>query len=795
MTTPFRTKQIPIPNGDFADGEAGWTIDKTRGEVGVVRLPEEGGKPVLRIVTSPAAGGAKIESARVPCRGPGLLELHGSVRAFSGRHLGLWVREYEAAGNLLPCSQKNWGELGGTGGQWSEGLLIGQVILNPATVEVQLFFLAYPRENERIDIHLGKLWFVRVMPPIPPYAGQYKQRLGESARLTAADVAGPDGIVYPNWTQVGIPGGVPDVPAAVRLADDGVKAGDEISGALDRACRAVGARGGGAVLIGEGDFFMDRPVVIRDSGVVIRGAGRDRTRLVFRYAVGQPGTDAGFYWPPEDGAAVGPDTQVEIHAYPIQLKRLALFRDGQAVKALGMDGGWSCKLIVSGAEIANGASGPVTLRVEAEYADGHKAVAERRVRFVREPQAEKAGPPIRALLYFKGFGIEDREYRLEEDGKRGDTEAVLRETGGLKAGDKIELHAPGTRRFQEQIQHLQGGDDWKRIGFFEILAIRGNRLILNQPLRIDFPVVDGSYGRRIVPIERCGVEDLAIEHLSRMPVTAIEFDWCWEGWVRRVKVLNTGCNGVYAERSKRIEIRDCELDGAWNFDGGQAYAGFTSCADCLFEDNVVRKYRHGPVMQYGTMGCVFRNSLFEGSDLQWHAGWSTENLIENCVIRSRRGTGSYGHAAYATGSDDPGHGPNGPRNVVYHCDLSGQTDGVVLHGVNENWIFAHNRIEVEKGAGFVFRCGCFDHIIRHNAVSLRDRESPLLNLKTPDCVGIDLLDNTVAGGSGVIVEGAAAPALDRGNRAVPLEGSGPERPAADPPSIYAWQKRRCRGRP
>ncbi len=777
---------LPFPNSDFADGETGWTLDKTRGHCAVVADPTGGDGNVLHIVAK-APDGAKAEGPRVPCRSPGIVELHGRLYGTSGRLLGLWIREYDAEGVMLPSSQKNWSELGATGGCWKQGLLVSQVVLDERTTELQVFLIAYPTEHETVDVCLADLAFVQITPPIPPYASQYKLRTEDVANLTAADVAGPDGIVYPNWTQVGVQGGIPDVPVAARLETFGGQPGTDISAALDRACRDLGSKGGGAIQIGEGTFYMDRPVIIRQNGVVIRGSGRDKTHIVFRYGVGQPGNEIGFYWPPENGL-VGPDTQVEVHAYHMQLKRITLFQDGREVKRQAMNAGWTFAMTVPGAELAASGGGEVLLRAEAEFDDGHVAVAERRVRQVPEPQPVKAGPLTRALLYFVGRGLEPEEYALVEDGNRGDTKLVFKNIGNLNVGDKLDLHAPGTKRFSEQIQHRYGGDDWKRIGFFEILAIEGRQVTINQPLRIDFPVIDGSYARRMNPIERCGVEDLSIEHLSHLPISTIEFDWGWNGWVRNVEVLNTGCNGAYAERSKWIEIRDCVLDGAWNFDGGQAYAGFTQCADSLFENNVVHKYRHGPVVQYGAMGCVFRNSRFEGSDLQWHAGWSTENLFENCVIHSRRGTGSYGACAYATGSDDAGHGPNGPRNVVYNCDMSGQLGGVVLDGVNENWIFRYNRIVVEKGDGFTLRCGSFDHVLADNVVVLRDGVSPMVRLKTPDCVGIELIGNTLHGGNGKMVEGAAAPAVERGNRTVSgSEAALPDRPVAAQPSLYTWQ--------
>ena len=96
-------------------------------------------------------------------------------------------------------------------------------------------------------------------------------------------------------------------------------------------------------------------------------------------------------------------------------------------------------------------------------------------------------------------------------------------------------------------------------------------------------------------------------------------------------------------------------------------------------------------MQFGAQGNVIRNSVFDGSDMQWHAGWSTENLFENCEVRHGP-YGAYGYGAYATGSNDTTHGPNGPRNVVYRCDFESPMDGVMLCGVNEKVISRHSLV-------------------------------------------------------------------------------------------------------
>jgi len=118
-----------------------------------------------------------------------------------------------------------------------------------------------------------------------------------------------------------------------------------------------------------------------------------------------------------------------------------------------------------------------------------------------------------------------------------------------------------------------------------------------------------------------------------------------------------------------------------------AYGGFTCTWDCLMENTVCHRFRHAPQVQFGTQGNVIRNSTFEGSDAQWHAGWATENLFENCTIGPSGEYGSYGFGMYSSPSHDTTHGSNGPRNVVYNCDVKSDRDGVCARGMSEGCYF------------------------------------------------------------------------------------------------------------
>ncbi len=111
---------------------------------------------------------------------------------------------------------------------------------------------------------------------------------------TAADRIGPDGLNYPDFSRAGIPGGIPMLPVIVDATDFGARSDDEADDAvaIQAAIEAAASRGGGAVMLPAGNYYIDAPLVIRHDGVVLRGAGRASTRLIPRFQ-GQDLSDKG----------------------------------------------------------------------------------------------------------------------------------------------------------------------------------------------------------------------------------------------------------------------------------------------------------------------------------------------------------------------------------------------------------------------------------------------------------------------------------------------------------------------
>ncbi|MCX7001979.1 MAG: hypothetical protein NTV22_01750 [bacterium] len=126
------------------------------------------------------------------------------------------------------------------------------------------------------------------------WPAQYKIMPWETAKLTAGDVVGPDGIVYPDWRRAGVEGGIPDITnTAIRasytiytvtnygaVANDGVA--DDAAATLAFNAALANASGGGKSIIyfpaGIFNFTSALPAITA-SNVVVQGAGRSATTL------------------------------------------------------------------------------------------------------------------------------------------------------------------------------------------------------------------------------------------------------------------------------------------------------------------------------------------------------------------------------------------------------------------------------------------------------------------------------------------------------------------------------------
>ena len=374
--------------------------------------------------------------------------------------------------------------------------------------------------------------------------------------------------------------------------------------------------------------------------------------------------------------------------------------------------------------------------------------------------------------------------------RRRDRSCTWRPPRACAVGDCIFIDGPATDRWKGLTRNAC---QWGSYRHYEtvITGVTGRSISIGQPLRIEFPVIDGSYVRKVIPIQRCGIEDLAIEQTENLWITSVLFSDGWNCWARGVTVKKCGRFPVYGSMAKWCEIRDCVFDDAWfKGGGGTAYTGWDRCWDCLMENVETFKMRHAPLFQWAASGCVIRKSVFHESDAQWHAGWTNENLIEQCVVESAPGNGGYGYGMWASPPGGQGPRPQRPakRRLQLRCQLP---QGRALDGRHERELAdpvqpLRRRTAVRASTP---RRPASTTSSEDNVFVLKDGKSAMIHLATADCTGIEASGNCLYGGNGHFVSGRTPLLSSEENQALSLS-SGP-RPQPAVPSIYEWQREHC----
>lgn len=801
---------VTIRNAGFEDGFAHWNRAGDGGMSLVMQEAARTGAFGLRVSDESETSGSSLVSERFPVKGGLMYQLRFYSRMISGKGIAVYLRFYKD-GEKIDQHAREVGEAE----EWRPRTL--EVVAPEGSDEADIWIHSYNKALVKADFDDFAV-IGREMKEAPPWAPTYKIRPEEKDRLTEADIPGPDGLVYPDWRMAGRRNDASgDLPVLMSAEDFAPRQGENISDLLREGIRKAREAGGGILQIPEGTFYLDEALVVKGDNTWIRGAGMGKTRLLFREHI-PAGTLQWFNWA-DTGKTAGPDTVLEVRANPRGLRRVALLHNGEVLHemvrqanaswgnrfALRLDG----KLLIEQL-----GTGEFVLEAVAEYADAPEVRREFPVSLSEEADAG-VSPDHHAAFIFAGRGLYGDPVLLAADAVRGTRVLMLPEGHGLRVGERIALEAPATPRWNALVGNQARWGTY-RANQYEVVGVDGERVTLNQPLRIDFPVIDGAFVRRIGVLSGGGVEDFSLEQVRKTDTTGLEkeplimwypiedlwtggitFNYVWDGMIRNVEIRNAGRNPVYLTKSKFCEIRDCRVDGALFLgNGGTGYAGLERSYDCLIDGLETHGLRHSPNVQWSASGNVIRNGRFFGSDAQWHAGWTSENLFENNRIVLREedmANGAYGHAFYASGPDSRIHGPQGPRNVVYGNDVEAPHGGIYMLGGNEAWIIAYNRFVIEKGYAVSGKLKSFDHIIRNNVFLIRSPSDPAILFRSPNCTGIELVDNvfygpikTAAGFQG----GYGKFLVEKGSRIEPLPADGGLPPKPEPPveSIYLWQK-------
>lgn len=769
----------------FESGLKEWHIPGSRAAVTITGAAATGGK-AAEIRFDPKGNPEKrhcgvLRSRKIPVS-RGLYRVTGKIQLAKGYGATVGIEFYDAKNRKIGDNGFHYGSAPVSTSAWLDVDFRGAAYSDDTSYAILKLYIPY-RVKQTVRLDDIRLEVLPVVSEPPPWKPQYKIRPSEKAKLTAADFPGPDGIVYPDFTYAGAREEVLK-QAGQTVIHLAVRSGDDLYEPLRKAIDSLPVDGG-TVEIPAGHFKLSKMLTIAKDFVSLKGAGKDQTRIDLTYDTGDDRIDL---YGIENGSRIAPEQPIHLYARPAGLRSLKLEVDGEEfsryTRNLHSDFvSFHVKKLPNSIR-----PGKHKLRGTAEYWDGKTSTAEAEV--IIDPAVLPTLPTnaARSFISFQGKGFRYRDYRIAKDGTRGEFSVELCESSHpFRKGDIVVLRAQETPARRAVTGNACNWGNFRSTHLF-IEKVEGRKLTFNQPLRQDYPAADLSFVRKFDSIRGGRIEGMTLETKFDYWLSSVTFEYASDCVAKDLWVLRCGHNPVYGTHAKFCSILNCEFDGnRFNDRGGTAYAGWDNCSDCLIDGIITRRMRHAPLVQWGASGNVIRNGKFYHSDAQWHAGWSTENLFENCtIISDTREFGGYGNIFWASSPEDGGHGPNGPRNVVYNCDGSSIADGVFLGGMNENWIFAWNRLRVKKGVGFFLKTSSFDHILLGNTVILEDQHSPFLLFATPDCGGVELIGNTFSGGNGKLYSGLHKPFLEKGNRIIPLNTALP-RPQPAVPSIYEWQ--------
>ncbi len=565
------------------------------------------------------------------------------------------------------------------------------------------------------------------------------------AQAAGIDIPGPDGLYYPDFRQAGIPGGIPTVTNVLATITS-TQATSDLAGAIDAAVTA--ATGPGVISLPQGTYNLTRPVLIAKDGIVLRGAGNVANGTFLNFTYQAPSGTVEFYQPPVTATSLYNNTWVDVHADPVGLVELDILAgapgtaNASLTKVDGIDvktsnGGWGntfsrdcvgskvrgavgtgTKIVVGCAKYGTWNPTTKVMTVTSTiYTPARTYTIVNGTDATAFPQ-----PQYLAAITFAGKGeLTSTGTHTTASAARGDTTLQLTGTSGFAVNDPVVFAAPRNAIWDAQVGNKCTSNIF-RYYQYQITALTGTTVTLNQPLRIDYPIEGTNpapFIKKLGIVQNCGVEELTLTQTNNVWTCGLQFSYAWKCWSKNVTVNKAGRHPIYMTEAKWCQIENCNFNDAWfHGGGGTAYCGFEMAFDCLMQGVTTSKLRHGPLVQNSAAGNVIRNCTFLDSEAHWHAGWTNENLFENDTMIANLGNGSYGNGLFSSAPGDAQHGPNGPRNVVYNCDISSPGQSTWLGGSNTNWLFLHNRFAADTGNVFQAQSGSSGHLFANNVCVL-----------------------------------------------------------------------------
>jgi len=296
-------------------------------------------------------------------------------------------------------------------------------------------------------------------------------------------------------------------------------------------------------------------------------------------------------------------------------------------------------------------------------------------------------------------GTSGIETAITDIGGFGEFELTVSDATGFSVGDDIEIEQEN-----EPDVHYTNADwnvSWAQNikgQILKIAAISGNTITVDRSFTFDYNISFAMTMRKIDAKTNVGFENFYIERVdANTGLTNNNFLFYYSNncWIRRVHSYYTARYHVRMEKSRNIELRECEIEMADDCGGGGAGYGVLAqkhTEDCLIEDNIFHDIRHPLIVKEGVSRNVYaynycfdiRNNASCDSDpanpyadISLHGHYPAYNLFEGNIVGRISSTDHWG--------------PAGPGNTFFRNRVTTEK-GVWTQEYSHEQVFVANEL-------------------------------------------------------------------------------------------------------
>ncbi len=242
-------------------------------------------------------------------------------------------------------------------------------------------------------------------------------------------------------------------------------------------------------------------------------------------------------------------------------------------------------------------------------------------------------------------------------------------------------------------------DDWALESTGQILvisSISGNEVTFTSRLRRSYSLGRSPRLKRMEPVERVGIEDLAVINLSpaASQKSSIFLKYVSDSYIKGIESYNTNYAHIELHHATHCTVSGNYMQDAFDYgDGGKGYGVLVhyNSGENLVIDNIANHLRHSYLLQAGANGNVIAYNY--STDPYWTGTFLPASSAGDLVLH-----GNFPYANLLEGNQvqnivvDDAHGKNGPFNTFFRNRAEGYGLSMTNASVGDSMHFVGNEI-------------------------------------------------------------------------------------------------------